>query len=149
MTRINITYNLSDELLVNALGEEPRVLQGVLKRIQSGKSFDDVPDSFTLNKGHVTFFYDKCLYIFDRYLRLRIEYLERFGKSYSKRHLANVVGRLYEIKASHPELLNDWIPDDDSARLVKLRILERSKGYKRPHHYKGEVITDWKTFLEL
>ena len=149
MTRINITTRLSDELLVNALGEEPRVLTAVVNRIEKGKHFKDIPKEFTLGTGHMKFFYNKCLYIWNRYTDLRFEYGKRFLKHYSLDHLESVVNKVDYIENNTPHLFNNWTPSEGDIQLVKQRILERSKGYTRTHHYYGEPIKDWKTFLEI
>jgi deoxyribonuclease (pyrimidine dimer) len=149
MTRLNLTLKLSDELLINALGEEPRVLSGVLKRIESGKGFGDIPQCFTLNKGHVTFFYDKCAYVWKRYDSLRKEYVRRFKRHYSLDHLHLIIERYDKIENHSILLCNNWNPTEQDIILVKQRIYEKSKNYRRPHHYYGKVIEDWKQFLEL
>lgn len=51
-----------------------RGVQGVLKRI---------PPAFTLNTGHVSFFYDKGAYLVERYALLRQE-LERRGINFNR-----------------------------------------------------------------
>jgi hypothetical protein len=150
MTRINVTYQLSDELLLNALGEETRVFNNVINRIQKNQPFNDIPNIFRLNKGHMTFFYDKCDYILKRYFALRYEYKKRFNKEYSLSHRKMVINRYRVIENFNSKLLcNNWEPTFEDENLVKLRILEKSKAYVKTHHYYGEPITDWKTFLKI
>jgi deoxyribonuclease (pyrimidine dimer) len=149
MTRINIIpiEKLSDELLLNALGEETRILQGVVSRLEKNKSFNDIPNNFKLGAGHVKFFYNKCEYIFERYLLMRAEYMLRYGKPYSFDHLYLNERRKDFIKERAPNLYNDFKPSKMEERLVLDRIYERSQGYTKTHHYKGKEIKDWKGFL--
>lgn len=60
--------------------EITRVFTLVKNAVEKGKTPDDydIPKSYKLNKGHVTFFYTKLRYIADRYIELAYE-LERDG----------------------------------------------------------------------
>lgn len=147
MTRINPITRFSDQLLINALGEEPRILNSVLQRIEKGILFDDIPEHFTLGTGHNKFFFNKCKWIYSHYIDLRAEYYNRFGKDYSKDHLQEVTERYDKIFDSKPFLCNMWYPTSKDENIVLNRILERSKHYKRPHTYYGEEIKDWNKFL--
>jgi len=83
MTRINSAINpknLTDQHLLAELRELPRVFTAVKKRIDNNVPFNDIPKEFTLGTGHVKFFYDKTYFLTDRFVRLRDEYLNRFGK---------------------------------------------------------------------
>ena len=149
MTRINIIPipKLSDQLLLNALGEETRILEKVVARIEKKKSFSDIPPSFRLGIGHVRFFYNKCEYIFERYLLMRAEYMLRYGKPYSIDHLYLNQNRVDLICNLTPNLYQNYKPLKNDVRLVLDRIYERSKGYKKVHTYKGKEIKDWKEYL--
>lgn len=57
MTRINLipVECLSDKHLIAEYKEITRPFGKVKARLEKEKSFDDIPKSFTLNKGHETF----------------------------------------------------------------------------------------------
>lgn len=150
MTRINLAIKpnqLSDQLLLNALGEEPRILTSVIARIDSNKSFDDIPSNFRMGTGHMKFFFDKCKLIFDRYCAMRDEYSKRFNKAYSEHHYNDVMEKYSYIENVHPELCNDYVASLSDRKLVYDRIMERSNGYKKAHTYYGDAISDWEEIL--
>ena len=150
MTRVNANipmHKLSDQLLLNELGEITRILYNVEQRINKEQDFNNIPESFTLGKGHMTFFYDKCKFIFARYLKLRGHYFNRNGKDYSEEHLIETLSRCEFIKVLKPELYNDWVATSQDNKIVLDRIYERSKGYKKQHTYYGKPINNWHRFL--
>ncbi len=72
MTRINIVNpdELTDQHLVAEYREIFMVgssLQRSLKSKNWEKTLANIPKKYTLNKGHVTFFYDKGKYLCKRY----------------------------------------------------------------------------------
>ena len=148
MTRINILPmpSLSDQLLLSALGEEPRVMGNVIDRIDRGMPFDDIPMSFRLGTGHMRFFDDKCGYIFLRYMEMRGEYYSRFGNEYSKDHLEMVKSRYIYILDRIPALCGMWAPSDIDMELVVERIT--GKRYVRQHTYRGRPIIDYSLFIK-
>ena len=151
MTRINANIPmvcLSDQLLLNELGEITRILDSVKNRIEKNQSFNDIPESFRLGTGHMKFFYNKCAFILLRYSRLRTEYLNRHNKQYSPDHFEETKIRYEFIEAIRPDLCNIWQATEEENNLIKQRILERSKTYKK-HTYKGDVINDWSNFLNI
>lgn len=78
MTRINVVpvSNLPDKFLMAEYREITRVYRLVWKQQLSNKT-PKIPDSYRLGTGHVTFFYDKLLFINKRYLELTKELYER------------------------------------------------------------------------
>lgn len=83
MTRINLVNpkELSDQHLMAEYRELPMVL-AALRRSLRTKTIKEVlasiPEKFTLNTGHVKFFYDKMYYLSLRYHKLVLE-LNRRG----------------------------------------------------------------------
>jgi len=77
MTRINTgvaPFELPDKILLAELREIKRIPNA----IRNGRySLKNMPDEFTLGTGHVKFFYDKLEYLYDRYISLREEALDR------------------------------------------------------------------------
>lgn len=149
MTRINITikpHEYSDLLLKNALGEEPRILKNVLDRLEKGQSFDDIPKEFTFGKGHVKFFFDKCQYIFIRYIRHRREYVNRFNVQYSEEHMSMVTERYKKIRELAPELCNFYDEKNRDRDLMLERLKDRITNKYKKHTYYGKPI-DWNNVI--
>ena len=77
LTRIN-TGILPQELPTKLLLSELHGIVRIPRTIQSGRAkVTDIPPKFTLNKGHVKFFYNKGGYTLSRYKSLRVEALKR------------------------------------------------------------------------
>lgn len=131
MTRINSAINpknLTDQHLVAELRELPRIFTAVNKRIEKGKSFDDIPDKFTLGTGHVKFFYNKTLFLQRRHAILRKEYRKRFDKDWKFK----------------PEWSFEWetyIPTQEEKELLVERISTRIRESKQIPRYYGETIS--------
>ena len=80
MTRINVVdvSHLTNKHLVAEYKEITRPFNKVLKRIKGG-TIDQVkiPERYCLGKGHETFFFDKLMWLWDRYRSLYIEMIKR------------------------------------------------------------------------
>ena len=149
MTRINTLKptELSDQLVINELGEIGRVLLKVCERIDKDKPFDDIPHEYTLGSGHMKFFFPRCGFIMNRYLELRKEYTNRTGKTYSTVHLTEMTERMIKIRRFKPELWRNYVITPEARESCLKRIKDRSTGYKK-HTYYGKEI-NWNKFLEL
>ena len=82
MTRINLVSpsELSDQHLVAEYREIFMVgsaLQRSMKSKSWEKTIENIPKEFTLNKGHVTFFYNKGKYLEKRYHKIVKEMIKR------------------------------------------------------------------------
>jgi len=83
MTRINSDIDpkqLMDQHLMAEYRELPMVLSSLRRslRTQSEREIlKKIPPRFTLNKGHVLFFYNKLTFLKDRYTRIVDELLNR------------------------------------------------------------------------
>ncbi len=81
MTRINLIdpQYLTDKHLMAEYRELPRIFTAVLKAQDAGKkpSNYDIPKQYKLGKGHVTFFYNKCMWLSNRYELLYKELCKR------------------------------------------------------------------------
>lgn len=77
MTRINI--GIDPQRLTNKhLLAEHREIKRIPNTIRTGKAvIKDIPQSFTLGKGHVKFFYNKLGYLLARYKDIRSECIKR------------------------------------------------------------------------
>ena len=142
MTRINTIppRQLSDELVVNELGELPRVFLFIIESLENGRDID-VPVHYRLGEGHVKFFYNKASYLYRRYMQLRHEYYKRFSKAYSTSHLKEVNKRVQRIIALNSRLFNNWEPDFDALEACRERICSKVDNYARSHHYMGVELT--------
>ena len=135
MIRINSAINpknLTDQHLLAEIRELPRIFTAVNKRISQDKSFNDIPEKFTLGTGHVKFFYDKCGFLASRHVALRSEYLDRYGKQYDFDPNKSVVLE---------SLFNDYTPTQEEKELLIERISTRVTESKQIPKYYGKSIT--------
>ena len=120
MTRINIVHpsELTDQHLI-AEYREIFMVGSSLQRSLKSKNWNpkDIPIKFTLNTGHVKFFYDKGKYLFKRYDELRIEM--------KARGMTPDVTRVFKREQWPDELWNDWTPSLEDYKLIRQRIEDR------------------------
>ena len=122
MTRINIvpTSELADQHLVAEYREIFMVgssLQRSLKSPNWPKKKISLPETFTLNAGHVSFFYNKGLYLHNRYKQL-VEEMKRRGMKPDP-------NRKFKREQWPDDLYNDWDPNDQELQIVRERIQQR------------------------
>ena len=134
MTRINIipASELTDQHLI-AEYREITMVPGSLKRTLKSKAGfrkERVSSKYTLNSGHVYFFYDKGLYLNRRYKELVQEMEERgFNPDPDRKFPKEVFPK---------ELYNDWMPSLDEQKIVRQRIEEKIK--MKPNWYRKTKI---------
>lgn len=90
---------------------------------------DIIPERFTLNKGHVAFFYDKGLYLEQRYAEIKTE-LRLRGIQFNEASPFDS-DRVYE---NNPTLYNDYCPDELAIKIITDRIMEKLA--MRPEWYR-------------
>ena len=122
MTRIN--SNLDPKLLhrMHLIAElrEITMVPAALRRSLRTRRPDDIingiPKKFTLNKGHVSFFYNKISFLHNRFSRLAEE-MERRGYS-PDRHRASAFINFDKV------WMNDWdsTPEDDAIVLERINF---------------------------
>src|SRR4051812_1037617 len=116
MTRINAGIppkKLSRQHLI----AEHREMVRIPNTIKSGKAVvKDIPEHFTLGKGHVKFFYNKLKYLHNRYEDL---YKECIARGYNMTWFGDAFTGL------PPELYNDYKPTKEAIALITERIKER------------------------
>lgn len=83
MTRINLVQveTLHDQHLIAEYREMPMIgkaLQRSLKTKTEAQVMSEISEEFTLNKGHVKFFYNKATFLLLRYISIVVE-MERRG----------------------------------------------------------------------
>ena len=137
MTRINSSINvkrLTDEHLLAEHREIKRLPSAFLKRKETGKSFNDIPEKFTLGEGHVNFFLDKFKFTLWRYIAIRAECLVRgFKVADYISNWTDVVGHDY---------WKGYEPTEEENNLLVIRISQRILNSEKQHwHYRGVKIT--------
>jgi len=136
MTRINANLNvkcLTDQHLLAEHREIKRMCPHYLKR-KSLNKFNDIPEFFTLNTGHMNFFLDKGKFTYERYMTIYEEcrfrglnaswYADNWKKAYSD--------------GFH---FNDWSARQIDNEKVKERIRERIINGKVVFRYYGKNIS--------
>jgi len=122
MTRINLVpvSELADQHLVAEYREIFMVGSSLQRSIQS-KSWKNtkanLPTKFTLNKGHVSFFYNKGKYLADRYNELQVEM--------KMRGMNPDPSRVFKLWQWPPDLYGSYIPTEEAMNIVRQRIIER------------------------
>lgn len=130
MTRINCVEpsELHGRHLLAEYRELPRVFGLALNKLSGSADFSDIPQNYTMGKGHVKFFYDKIEYLYKRQLSL-IDELKSRGYNITHEDPAELVIGLYQTK-----LWNDWVPSAVDVATSRKRISERliAMGVKLP-----------------
>lgn len=149
MTRINLLPPrlLTDQHLIAEKKEINQLAGQFRKSLYSKKGFV-IPKKFTLNTGHVKFFYDKGLFLSRRYNALS---LEMSARKYSVNTEFN--GVLWML---YPQYFNDYTPSREDYEIIIERITLRVSEKPNFYTYRGEkinfieyrnMISDW--FLNL
>jgi deoxyribonuclease (pyrimidine dimer) len=130
MTRINAyiePFELTDQHLLAEIRELPRVFN----TIKSGKAvIKNIPENFSLNQGHVKFFYDKLKYLVQRHKDLVSE---------AEKRCFNVLNYSNSYTELPNELFNDWNPNLIVREILKERINERLQGMKNLRYNRQPV----------
>lgn len=140
MTRLNLVP--PEELMDQHLFAEwreikmvPKALARSLRASSKETLLLAVPPLFTLGKGHVTFFYDKGNYLFQRYTALTQE-LESRGVNFDRSSKLDP-DQVYEtllVDDDDSRFSNDYVPTPEALATVReriaLRISERPGWYR-------------------
>ena len=131
MTRINIVPvdELMDQHLIAEYREITMIPAALNRTLNSKKGLDykKISSTYTLNTGHVYFFYDKGLYLSKRYNAL-INEMKRRGFSPD-------TDRKFPIDIfKNNGLYNDWNPRPYEYLIIRKRIEERIK--MKPQWYR-------------
>ena len=133
MTRINLVP--PSELMDQHLFAEFREIKMVpksLRRSIAARGADAVvkriPPRFTLNTGHVSFFYNKGAYLVQRYAALRAE-LEARGINFNRESPLDPDGTMQVAPWN-----GSWEPDDAAFHIIRTRIAEKIA--MKPHWYR-------------
>lgn len=140
MTRINIidVDLLTDQHLMAEYRELPMVNAALSRSLSSlrGVHHASIPSNYTLNRGHVTFFYDKGEWLYNRYEQLIDELYKR---QYNIDPKSRVVFWQHFVDNN---LYNNWLPDAQAHAINVERLLERIYQKKDWYRYKGVPITE-------
>lgn len=100
----------------------PKNLKTTLSRKSKEFSFDEIPREYVLGKGHVKFFFDKFLFLKNRFESLVVEMNRRgFKTNYIDSSIFNV----------NSIFMGDYEPTEYAMQLNRLRIQDRlNKGKK-------------------
>jgi deoxyribonuclease (pyrimidine dimer) len=124
MVRVNLLEprSLSDQHLI-AEYDEILMLLGYVKKYPMIKP-GDIPERYTLGKGHIKFFKDKLLYLKHRHELLKKE-MRRRGFRPEK---------TINTDEFPKSLVNNWSPTDADKRIIRARIIEKLR--KKPDYYR-------------
>lgn len=128
MTRINVVdpSDLMDQHLLAEYREIRLLCANLTRTLNSKSGFVEkkVPKQFTLNGGHVYFFYNKGEYLHKRYEAIRDEMRKR-----------GISADLdFPLEKWPTELYNDWQPNERDRNIVRERIALRIS--QRPGWYR-------------
>ncbi len=98
-----------------------RGIEGVLQMI---------PEHYTLNKGHVSFFYDKRVYLAMRYITLRVELVKR-GVNFDRASCLDDARVYFGLPNT---FANDYTPTPEALTIIRERIAQRIA--ERPGWYR-------------
>ena len=132
MTRINAGIVPKELHRLHLIAEyrEITMVPAALRRSLRTKSIESilssVPKEFTLNTGHVKFFYNKLSYLQNRFNLLTREMTDR-GYKFDP-------SRLEAFSGFPEQFYNGWIENENSRRLLEERISMRKK--EKPHLYR-------------
>ncbi|AMM44082.1 endonuclease V N-glycosylase UV repair enzyme [Pectobacterium phage vB_PcaM_CBB] len=143
MTRINLVpvQELADQHLMAEYRELPRVFGAVQKHIDAGKKIKDfkINQTYILGTGHVTFFYDKLLFLSLRHEQIVLECLKRGIK------ISNI--DKYDVSSFPSVWCNDYIPTEAEISISRTRLIEKLK--IKPSWYRFSTDSVPKYFEEM
>lgn len=132
MTRINLVppEELMDQHLFAEFRELKMVPKSLARSLRAAMARDRadpvawvlqrMPAAYCLGAGHVSFFYDKGLYLQQRYSLVRHE-LRRRGIRFNEASLLDP-DRVFEFDA---RLCKDYVPTPEALALLRARVAER------------------------
>ena len=131
MTRINIVPvdELMDQHLIAEYREITMVPAALNRTLKSKKGIDPkkISNTYTLNTGHVYFFYNKGKYLYKRYNKLIVEMKKRGFKPDE--------GRKFPVDIfKDNDLFLDWTPTPFEYLIIRKRI--QIKINMKPEWYK-------------
>ena len=134
MTRINTIdpKDLTDQHLMAEYRELPMVAAALRRSVTSKRGLPPIPKRYTLNTGHVTFFYDKSDFLKERY-RALVDELRIRGFRLDPDRVVD-----FTPFDSTPQTY--WSPTNDDKRVSTQRIVERVGQKPTFYKYMGQPI---------
>lgn len=134
MTRINIVdpAELMDQHLIAEYREIRLLCANLVRTLQSKSGFvtSKVPIRFTLNSGHVYFFYNKGKYLHNRFEDIKREMHFRGFNPQNE----------FPVDVWPWYLYGDWQPSESDKDLVRERIALRISQRPNWYRYCGEIV---------
>ena len=131
MTRINIipVEELYDQHLIAEYREITMVPAALNRTLNSklGLKLNKISKKYTLNAGHVYFFYNKGKYLYDRYSQITTEMSKRGFKHDSKRKFPTKIFK-------ENNLYHDWSPNKEDYKIIRKRIKDKLQA--KPNWYR-------------
>jgi deoxyribonuclease (pyrimidine dimer) len=120
MTRINVVEPevLTDQHLMAEYRELPMVGSALKRSLRSKNGLPKIPKQYTLNAGHVTYFYTLGKFLERRYQALIVE-LKHRGYNLDENREVD-----FDIFKQH-NLYNDWTPDENALKINVERIKQK------------------------
>lgn len=146
MTRINLVppSELYDQHLFAEFREIKMVPKSLARSLEAAKRrgatdpvlhvLQRIPNAFTLNTGHVSFFYDKGLYLEWRYLEIKEELYRRKFSFNALSHFDPDA-----VMKRDPRLFGDYVPTPAALAIIRTRIAE--KVALKPDWYRMTKVT--------
>lgn len=135
MFRINLipVQELKKELLLSEFYNIPRVFDLIRRQVAAGRRPTDchIPERYSLDKGHLRFFYDKGQWVMNRYDEVKQEMFRR-GLI-----ISSAPNKM--ISDLPPEWLGDWFPNDDDIRVSLSLVAEKVGRVNEYQAFKREV----------
>ncbi|APC25525.1 endonuclease V N-glycosylase UV repair enzyme [Only Syngen Nebraska virus 5] len=123
MTRVNLVpvQELADQHLMAEFRELkmiPKALARSLRTQTREKVMKKIPSTFTLNTGHVLFFYDKGKYLQTRYDEIVDELV-------SRKYKINADAKLDPDDVMKDGWYGDYVPTEEALQIIRTRIAEK------------------------
>ena len=135
MTRVNIipVEELHDQHLIAEYRELTMVPAALNRTLKSKKGLDKtkIPENYTLNQGHVYFFYNKGKYLDKRYSQIVEEMQNRgFSPDLKRKFPKNIF--------IENDLYKDWMPNPEDLKIIRERI--KNKINQKPNWYRKTSV---------
>jgi deoxyribonuclease (pyrimidine dimer) len=137
MTRINLVEPklLADNHLMAEYRELPMIAASLNRSLKSKTGLKDIPKNYILGTGHVSHFYNKGLFLYNRY-NLLVNELKRRKFNLNDERVANF--EIFKVN----NLYHDWVPNNADNRLNAARIVQKLNMKLGWYRYMGVKLTD-------
>lgn len=130
MTRINCIspYRLSRAHCHAEYRELPRIFTAVRK---ANGLVGALPDTYRMGEGHCKFFYDKLLWLYNRYADLCKCLLTEHHYKLDLEMYCQIRKDAHTLLQEYPHLCNDWTPSCVDIDVNMRRLVERDEFFYR------------------